>query len=177
MLSIMNTEFMFFLNNSGDACFGFYRPVALFPASHQKQNKLWLPYEFIMDMSRVFILVERRNFQNHYAQCIADQFQLGVNRDDLSHLPLVDIWRPYKGQQVVKSYRWDQCFPLELEACELTQQLQKKRLPFITHHDLIEWYFDYRVLVRFFSDPRFQGFLHHSGFQAPTEQIQFDLSA
>lgn len=173
----MNTEFMLFLTHNGDACFGFYRPVALFPASHQRRNKLWLPYEFIMDMSRVLILVERRNFQNHYARCIDEQFRLAVDRDELSHLPLVDIWRPYEGQQVMNTYRWDQCFPLEIEAGEFGQPFQKKRLPSIAHHDLIEWYFDHRVLVRFFSDPRFQGFLHHSGFHAPAEQIQFDLSA
>jgi len=173
----MNNEFMLFLNNDGDARFGFYRPVALFPTSHQKRDKLWLPYEFIMDMSQVLILSERRNFQNHFARTISERFQLVVNRDSLSQLPLVDVWRPYDGQQVVKTYRWDQCFPLELEAEEMEEQLRKKRLPSVTNHHLIEWYFDYRVLVRFFSDPRFQGFLHHSGFHAPIEQIQLDLTA
>ncbi len=173
----MSKEFLLFLNNNGDSRFGYYRSVAILPTTHQKGTKLWLPYEFIMDMSRTLILAERRNFQNEYADAIVKKFQMVINREELSHLPLVDIWRPYHGQQVTKSYRWDQCFPLELTLAEFQKQIRKIKLPSVTNTPLYEWYFDHHTLLKFFTDPRFQGFLEHSGFQASTDQMHLNLSA
>lgn len=171
----MNNNFLLFLNNNGDVRFGFYRAIALFPASHQKGTKLWLPYEFIMDMSRALILCERRNFQSDYVRAISKKFQLVVNRDELSRFPLIDIWRPYHGQQVNKSYRWDQCFPIEIPIEKMSRQLKKRKLASFTDDTLYEWHYDYTSLVKFFSDPRFQNLLHHSGFHTAADQLQLEL--
>ena len=176
IVNTMKNDFLLFLNNNGDFRYGFYRAVALLPASHQKGRKLWIPYEFIMDMSRVLILCERRNFQNDYIRAVSKKFNLVINRDELSLLPLVDIWRPYYGQQVNKTYRWDQCFPVEMPIEKMRQQLRKKKLPSLTENTLYEWHYDYTVLIQFFSDPRFQNFLHHSGFQSATDQMHLNLS-
>lgn len=173
----MNNGFMLFLKNDGDFRFGFYRTIALFPLSHFGKNKLWLPYEFIMDMSRILILAERRNYQSRYIDAVAEQFQMAIDLEDLSRVRLTEIWRPYHGQQVSKKYREDQCFPLEKGMNDVGGSLKEKRLSSIIDEPLGEWYFNEQSLLRFFSDARFQGFLEHSGFQSESDQIELNLTA
>lgn len=172
----MNTQFFLFIDDGGDCFRGLNRVIALFPLTHMKGNSLWLPYDFILDMAKAYLIVERRNFKHEFADSIACQFQMVNDKEKPIELPLVDEWETYHGQRVSKQYYDNRCFQLKLN--NLSEHLASmKRQRYKSSGILCEWHYATDPLLSFFSDPRFQGFLLNAGFIPASSQLQLSLQA
>ena len=175
LLVCVKRQFLIFLENQHRLDFGIYRCIAILPTSHKKKDTLWLPYDFVLDLTKALVLTERRNFTEYFAKAIQLRYGLMIDKKALMELPLDEAWKPYNGQMIRRNYFFDKCFRLKLDSEESLGRIRKVRLN--PNESSYEWECSVQDLLSFYSDPRFQGFLYNAGFSSPSDQLQLSLLA